>query len=178
MASLNRIVLMGKLEDKAEVRVSTSGEPVANFKLSVDRPVKADGFQSTPDSIKIVAWAENAKKVEPVQAGTIVIVEGWIKTRNYENNEGIRIYVTEVESKTIRLLNSENVEVNNEQFIPADTNLSTQNEQKEYQENSQSPILESTEENEDIKFDMNTEAAPVTSLPEEFGENVEEDIPF
>lgn len=93
---MNKVILIGRLTAEPEIRYTQSGKCVASYRLAVDRPFKSDG-QPDADFISCVAWdktGEFCKKY--LRNGTKVAVEGRIQTRSYENNDGKKVYVTEV----------------------------------------------------------------------------------
>ena len=104
---MNKIILIGRLTRDPEVRYTTSNRAVAQFTIAIDRPfTKEDGTKDT-DFINIVAWdnlGENAGKY--LAKGRLVAVEGRLQIRNYENNEGRRVYVSEVVANNIQFLES------------------------------------------------------------------------
>ncbi len=101
MSSLNRIILVGTLNADPEIRLTTSGESLGKFTLVVERPDRGEGMPRQSDWIQVVAWRQLAEKVQSFQKGQAVLVEGRISTRSYDDNQGQRQYVTEVEAKEI-----------------------------------------------------------------------------
>lgn len=100
MSRQNRIILIGKLNDTPSQKVTNSGDSYANFQLNVDRPV-IENMPAKTDQLDIVCWGDLANSTTNFTPQTLLLVSGSIKTRNYENNEGKRIYVTEVEAREI-----------------------------------------------------------------------------
>lgn len=103
MSSQNKIILIGETTKEPDVKMSTSGQPVANFMLAVERPSVGD-TPPVKDFIPVVAWRENAELLENCGANTTLLIEGRIQTRNYETNEGVRKYVTEVDARVVRII--------------------------------------------------------------------------
>ena len=103
MSSQNKIILIGETVKEPDVKMSTTGQPVANFMLSVERPSNSDA-PPVKDFIPVVAWRENAELLESCAANTTLLIEGRIQTRTYDTNEGVRKYVTEVDARLIRIL--------------------------------------------------------------------------
>lgn len=102
---LNRAILIGRLTKDPELRYTPNGIAVATFTLAVGRNFKKD----ETDFINIVCWRKTAESVaEYMTKGRLVAVDGRIQTRNYENNEGRRIFVTEVVAEDVRFLESAN----------------------------------------------------------------------
>ena len=104
---LNKVILIGRTTREVELRRTSSGTAVATFTLAVDnRFVLKDGKPST-DFISCVAWANTAENMEKyVRKGALIAVEGRIQTRNYDNKDGNRVYITEVVVENMRMLES------------------------------------------------------------------------
>lgn len=103
---LNRVILIGRLTKDPELRYSPSGVGVTNFTLAVERPFKTNGEKET-DFINIVTFKKTAEScANYLSKGRLTAVEGRIQTRNYENNEGRKIYVTEIVADNVRFLES------------------------------------------------------------------------
>jgi single-strand DNA-binding protein len=103
---LNRVVLIGRLTKEPELRYTPAGIAVTQFVLACDRPVP-QGKPKETDFIPIVTWrglAENCANY--LRKGRLCAVEGRIQTRNYDNSEGRKIYVTEVIADNVRFLES------------------------------------------------------------------------
>jgi single-strand DNA-binding protein len=108
---LNRVILIGRLTRDPELRYTPSGVAVAQFTLAVDRPYSRDGGERETDFIPIVTWRQLAETcANYLRKGRLAAVEGRIQVRNYENNEGRRVYVTEVVADNVRFLESPNRE--------------------------------------------------------------------
>lgn len=94
---INNVVLVGRLTREVDLRQTQSGTSVANFTLACDRNYRNAQGETETDFINCVMWrraAENFARF--TRKGSLVGVEGNIQTRNYENNQGQRVYVTEV----------------------------------------------------------------------------------
>lgn len=104
---LNRVILIGRLTRDPELRYTPSGVAVSQFTLAVDRPFTNQQGNREADFINIVVWRKQAENCATyLRKGRLVAVEGRIQTRNYENNEGRRVYVTEVVADNVRFLES------------------------------------------------------------------------
>ncbi|GIO63543.1 single-stranded DNA-binding protein [Paenibacillus cineris] len=103
---LNRVILIGRLTKDPELRYTPSGVAVTQFTLAVDRPFTKDG-EKEADFIPVVTWRQLAETcANYLRKGRLTAVEGRIQIRNYENNEGKRVYVTEVIADNVRFLES------------------------------------------------------------------------
>ena len=107
---LNRVILIGRLTNDPELRYTPSGVGIGKFTLAVDRPFKK-GEDKETDFIPIVTWRQLAEScANYLRKGRLAAVDGRIQVRNYENNEGRRVYVTEVVAENVRFLESGNRE--------------------------------------------------------------------
>lgn len=104
---MNKIILIGRLTKDVEVRYTTSNRACASFTIAVNRTYTNQDGQREADFINIVTWdklGENVSKY--THKGSLVAVEGRLQVRSYENQEGRRIYVTEVVASTVQFLES------------------------------------------------------------------------
>lgn len=97
MASLNRIVLVGRLTADPERRTTADGSALTKFRLMVNRPFAGPAAENGVDLIDIIAW----KKIEEsggqeLKKDQLVLVEGRIQVRSYDDQSGQRKWVTEV----------------------------------------------------------------------------------
>ncbi|MFC7678950.1 single-stranded DNA-binding protein [Paenibacillus sp. GCM10028914] len=104
---LNRVILIGRLTRDPELRYTPAGVAVTQFTLAVDRPFSGQGGEREADFIPVVTWRQLAETcANYLRKGRLTAVEGRIQVRNYENNEGKRVYVTEVIADNVRFLES------------------------------------------------------------------------
>jgi single-strand DNA-binding protein len=106
---LNRVILIGRLTRDPELRYTPSGVAVTTFTLAVDRPFTNQQKEREADFISIVTWRQLAETcANYLRKGRLAAVEGRMQVRNYDNNEGRRVYVTEVVADNVRFLESPN----------------------------------------------------------------------
>lgn len=95
---MNKVILMGRLTRNPEVRYS-AGEnalAIARYTLAVDRRFKRDG-ETNADFIPCVVFGKSAEFAEKYfRQGLRITISGRIQTGSYTNNEGNRVYTTEV----------------------------------------------------------------------------------
>lgn len=105
---LNRSILIGRLTKDPELRYTPAGVAVTQFTLAVDRPfTNSESKEREADFINIVTWRQLAETcANYLRKGRLTAVEGRIQVRNYDNNEGKRVYVTEVVADNVRFLES------------------------------------------------------------------------
>jgi single-strand DNA-binding protein len=101
---MNKTILMGRLTRDVELKRTQSDMAVANFTLAVNRRF---GKGDETDFINIVAWGKTAEFCNNYfEKGRQVAVSGRIQTRNYENKEGQKVYVTEVVAEDVYFADS------------------------------------------------------------------------
>ena len=95
---MNKVVLMGRLTRDPEVRyTSTNNTLVASFSLAVNRRFARQGEERQADFINVVAWDKTGEFCSKYfKKGQQVGVIGRIQTRNYDDKDGKKVYVTEV----------------------------------------------------------------------------------
>ena len=100
---MNSVNLIGRLTRDPEVRYS--GEmPVANFSIAIDRPPRKDGTKET-DFPRCVAFGKTAEIVERyARKGSRVGVAGKIQTGSDENQNGERVYTTDVVADKVDII--------------------------------------------------------------------------
>ena len=114
---MNKAFLIGRLTRDPELRYSSSNAAIANFSIAIDRQYTNGQGQRETDFINIVAFqkqAENIKKY--VGKGSLVAVDGRIQTRNYEDKDGKRVYVTEILANNISFLDSKGTNTSSNDF--------------------------------------------------------------
>ena len=105
---MNKVFLIGRLSRDPELRHTPTGTPVCQINVAISRPV-TQGSEPQTDFINVVVWNKQAENVARyLSKGRQVAVEGRIQTRNYDNNEGKKVYVTEVIASNVEFLGSAN----------------------------------------------------------------------
>ncbi|MGG3448842.1 single-stranded DNA-binding protein [Domibacillus aminovorans] len=102
---INRVVLVGRLTKDPELRYTPAGAAVATFTLAVNRTYTNQQGDREADFINCVIWRKPAENVANfLKKGSLAGVEGRIQTRNYEGQDGKRVYVTEVQADSVQFL--------------------------------------------------------------------------
>ena len=115
---MNKAILIGRLTRDPELRYTSSNRAVCQFSVAIDRPFtnQATG-QREADFINVVVWDRTAENVgKYMSKGRLIAVEGRIQTRSYDNNEGKKVYVTEVVASNVQFLESKNAANNSGGF--------------------------------------------------------------
>ncbi|EGQ0293641.1 TPA: single-stranded DNA-binding protein [Staphylococcus pseudintermedius] len=113
---LNRVVLVGRLTKDPEFRTTPSGVSVATFTLAVNRNYKNKNGEQQADFINCIVFRKQAENVNNyLSKGNLAGVDGRLQSRSYENQEGRRIFVTEVICDSVQFLESKNNNQSNNQ---------------------------------------------------------------
>lgn len=106
---INNVTLVGRLTKEPDLRYTNNGTAAASFTLAVNRSFKNANGDREADFINCVIWRKSAETLANyARKGTLLGVTGRIQTRNYENQQGQRVYVTEVVVENFQLLESKN----------------------------------------------------------------------
>ena len=107
---INNVVLVGRLTKDPDLRYTSSGTAVATFTLAVNRNFTSQSGEREADFINCVIWRKSAETLANyAKKGSLIGVTGRIQTRNYDNQQGQRVYVTEVVAENFQLLESRTV---------------------------------------------------------------------
>lgn len=106
---MNSVCLVGRLTKNPELRYTSSNQAVATFSLAVNRNFKSQNGEREADFINCVIWRQQAENLANwAKKGALIGITGRIQTRNYENQQGQRVYVTEVVAENFQLLEFNN----------------------------------------------------------------------
>ena len=104
---MNKFVAVGRTTKDCDIRSTTSGKQVATFTLAVDRDFKNAQGEKEADFLPCVVWGKLSEVCEKyVTKGKQLAVAGRVQTRNYEDKNGQRRYITEVIVSDLQLLGS------------------------------------------------------------------------
>ena len=104
---INNVVLVGRLTRAVDLRYTSNGTAYASFTLAVDRDFKNQNGEKETDFINCVMWRKPAENLANyTKKGSLIGIEGRIQTRNYDNQQGQRVYVTEVLAEKFHFLES------------------------------------------------------------------------
>ena len=107
---INDVVLVGRLTKDVDLRYTLNGTAYASFTVAVDRRYKNQNSERETDFINCVMWNKAAENFANfTRQGSLVGIEGRIQTRSYDNQQGQKVYVTEVLAENFSLLESRNV---------------------------------------------------------------------
>ena len=114
---INNVVLVGRITRDPELRYTPQqNQAVATFSLAVNRQFKNANGEREADFISCVIWRQQAENLANwAKKGTLIGLTGRIQTRNYENQQGQRVYITEVVADSFQMLESKGGAKQNEE---------------------------------------------------------------
>ncbi|EHJ08400.1 single-stranded DNA-binding protein [Staphylococcus simiae] len=113
---LNRVVLVGRLTKDPEFRTTPNGVSIATFTLAVNRTFTNAQGEREADFINCVVFKKQADNVNNyLSKGSLAGVDGRLQSRSYENQEGRRVFVTEVVCDSVQFLEPKNSNQSNNQ---------------------------------------------------------------
>lgn len=111
---INNVVLVGRLTRDPELRYTPSNVAVATFSLAVNRNFKNQAGDYEADFISCIMWRQQAENFANwLKKGALVGITGRIQTRSYDNQQGQRVYVTEVVAESFQILEKKDNAANN-----------------------------------------------------------------
>ena len=114
---INRVVLVGRITRDPRLRKTQSGASVVSFTNASNRRVPSQGQDA--DFINCVAWNRTADfMAQYVKKGALLGLEGRIQTRNYDDKDGKRVYVTEVVADSVQFLESKKAAAEQSGYVP------------------------------------------------------------
>lgn len=105
---MNNVTLVGRLTRDPETRMTKGDNPikVAHFTVAVDRPYR-NNQENTADFISCTAFGKSAEFIEKYfNKGKLIGIQGRIQTGSYTNNEGVKIYTTDVVVNNVEFVGS------------------------------------------------------------------------
>lgn len=104
---MNQVMLVGRLTKDPELRYTPSGIAQTRVTLAIQRNYKNGQGEYETDFIQVTIWRKQAENTANfMRKGGIIGVTGRIQTRNYEGQDGKRVYVTEVIASDVSFINS------------------------------------------------------------------------
>jgi len=147
--SINKVILIGRLGADPEIRYTLDGRPVATFRIATNEIIIRNGEKETlTEWHRIVAFGRLAEICgEYLSKGSQVYIEGRLRTRKFEDRQGIQRYITEIVANTLQILGKKSqTDLESKEVSPKPTSKSSV-EEKNLEE-----IEESLLDEEDIPF--------------------------
>lgn len=146
--TVNKVILIGRLGADPELRYTPNGDAVANFRMATNRVWRdrEGNQQERTEWHRIVAWRKLAERCgEYLKKGSHVYVEGRLETRNWEDKNGNRRFVTEIIANQMQILEAKG-EVRVTEEAPPQEEVFKESEQEEVRE------IKETESEDEIPF--------------------------
>ena len=103
--SINHITLLGAVARAPEFRMTQNGIAQLSFQVAVTRPPRQDGGHEVTDYVRVIAWRQLAERIrDSVSKDDLVTIEGQLRTRSYETQDGQRRKTIEVEAMQVELV--------------------------------------------------------------------------
>lgn len=103
---MNKVLLTGRLTRDPELRYTSYNKAVCNFTIATNRPVVRDG-EKIADFINCIVWGKTAENLSKYQSkGSLIGIDGRLESRSYDDKDGNKRYVTEVQVEHIEFLGS------------------------------------------------------------------------
>ena len=104
---MNKVILIGRLTKDPELRKTPTDVSVCQFTIAVNRAFQQQNGERQADFINCIAWRNQAENLAKyIKKGGQIAVEGSIQTRSYDDQNGVRRFVTEVVCNQITFLES------------------------------------------------------------------------
>lgn len=112
---LNQTVLVGRLVKNPEVTITENEKKVSNITLAVPRTYKNENGEYDTDFVNCVLWGPIAENTaEYCQKGDLLGIKGRVQTRDYEDKDGNKKYVTEIVAEKVTFLSSKSKDIEDE----------------------------------------------------------------
>ena len=104
---MNKVLLVGRLTAKPELRYTSSNLPFTRFSVAVNRNFTNNQGQREADFINIIVWRKQAENVcNYLDKGSRVSIEGRIQTGSYDDRDGNKRYTMEVAADSVEFLDT------------------------------------------------------------------------
>lgn len=104
---MNKVVLVGRITKDPELKYTNNNIPVVQFTIAVNRTYQSKNGEKQADFINCVVWRQQAENfAKYMRKGSLIGIDGQIQTRNYDDANGVKRYVTEILCESIHFLES------------------------------------------------------------------------
>ena len=117
---LNKSFIQGRLTATPELKTTKSGKAVTSFTVACQRDFATQGQEKQSDFINCVSWGKTAEFISRYfEKGKMIIVSGALSTRSYEDRDGKKRYVTELNVDNVQFCGSKSEGTGERQSAPA-----------------------------------------------------------
>ena len=107
---MNRVVLAGRMTKDPELRRTGNGSAVTTFTLALNRNYQSNDGQKA-DYINCIVWNKTAENVDKYcSKGSLVGIDGRLRSRSYDDKDGKKVYVVEVVCDSVQFLETKKKE--------------------------------------------------------------------
>ena len=123
MRSVNKVILIGNITRDPETRQTTGGQSITTFGLATNRDWTSEGQKkSLAEYHNIVAWGRLGELcAELLKKGALVYIEGYLKTRSWDHESGVKVFRTEIVASDMILMEKKKSFDNSEGTPAAET---------------------------------------------------------
>lgn len=108
---MNRVIISGRWTKDNEIRYNQAGTAILSNTIASNRKVKNKDGKYDSDFINVVLFNQSAKfAADYSNKGDMVLIEGRLQSRSYDDKDGKKVYVTEILADSIELLNAKKKE--------------------------------------------------------------------
>lgn len=107
MGNLNKVMIIGNVGRDAELRYTANGTALSNFSVAVNSNRRNQGGDREEETewFSVTLWADQAERISQyITKGKQIYVEGRLRTRNWDDDQGVRHYRTELIANTVQFL--------------------------------------------------------------------------
>lgn len=104
---MNKVILTGRLAVDPEMRYTTNGVACTKFRIAVSKDYKDKDGKVGADFLNVIAWRSTAERISKLlKKGMRIGLEGRLQSNSYENNDGSRVYATDIELDRFEFLDN------------------------------------------------------------------------
>ena len=119
---MKRVMLIGRLTAKPELRYTGSNIPYARFSVAINRTFSNSQGQRETDFINVIIWRKQAENVcNFLDKGSLVSVEGRLQSNSYDDKDGNKRYSLDVVADNVQFLESKSQSQNRQNSNPSVT---------------------------------------------------------
>ncbi len=107
MGNLNKVMIIGNVGRDAELRYTANGTAVANFSVAVNsnRRNQSGDWEEETEWFNVTLWADRAERQSQyITKGMPIFVEGRLRSSNWDDDQGVRHYRTEIVANNVQFL--------------------------------------------------------------------------
>ena len=131
---MNKVILLGRLTKDVELRYTQiSNTAVASFTLAVNRKYVKEGEEKQADFLNIIAWNKLAETTSNhLKKGMQVLITGKLQTRTWNDDQGVKHYITEVVAEELDFIESKKSQSYYENILNSSTPVTPSNDTEEF----------------------------------------------